>query len=159
MPHKERSSQDHDFAFTDTERLLYRVSAERFTQIFDHKYTTIHNFALDSNSYGEFLFVTVSYPSPEGQQVTTFYGLGLHENRDRWINDEWYWYEPINKPKHSPTRMDKSTANKLLEERKQIIENSAGEHIQSRHGEQFEILADLTDDDGAMAEMGDLFDL
>ena len=119
MPRKERSSQDHEFAFTDTERLFNRVSAKRFTQIFDHKHTTIHNITLDSNSYGEFLFVTLSYPSPEGQQVTTFYGLGLHEYRDRWVTDEWYWYEPINKPKHSSTRMDKSTANKLLEERKQ----------------------------------------
>ena len=23
----------------------------------------------------------------------TFYGLGFHEHRERWITDEWFWYQ------------------------------------------------------------------
>lgn len=39
--------------------------------------TTIHKVDVDSNNYGEFLFVTVSRPEEEGPQLLTFLDWGI----------------------------------------------------------------------------------
>jgi hypothetical protein len=49
--------------------------------------TTIHAAELSSNSYGEFLLVTVSRPGEEKPTYLTLYGLGYHEYRERWSTE------------------------------------------------------------------------
>jgi hypothetical protein len=80
------------------------VSDERFRTLLDDERTTIHQIDLSANNYGEFLFVTLSLPEqasqPVGQRasVVTFFGLGFHDYRERWIIAEWFWYEAFSRP-------------------------------------------------------------
>jgi hypothetical protein len=52
--------------------------------------------------------------------------------------------------------IDKKEAKKILRLRLESISHYASQHTQSRRSEVFDLLADLTDDDGALAEMEDL---
>ena len=81
------------FGFTERERLFDRVSHERLLHILDDEASTVHQVELSSNSYGEFLFITLSRPTEERRICVSFYGLGLHEYRERWLMDEWHWYQ------------------------------------------------------------------
>jgi hypothetical protein len=87
------------FEFTLEEQRYYRVSVERFLELVRDEQTSIHTIELAANDCGEFLFVTVSLPGeadkPLGERssIAIFYGLGFHEFRERWITQEWFWYE------------------------------------------------------------------
>ena len=76
------------FGFTEQERLAWRVDQDRFDEILNDEQTIIHKIQLSSNNYGEFLFVTTSRPSDQGRIAMTFFGLGYHEQRERWLTDE-----------------------------------------------------------------------
>jgi hypothetical protein len=74
------------FHLSEKERLFTRVSHERFMSYVADPRTSIHDAQLSTNNYGEFLFVTMSRPTEEEREQYTFFGLGYHEPRDRWIS-------------------------------------------------------------------------
>lgn len=152
-----RSNPDAAFGFTEREQLFDRVSHARFRGIFDDEATNVHRIELSHNSYGEFLFVTLSRPDEHTRHSVTFYGLGYHEYRERWIHQEWYWYQTH--PTMVSETIDKDEARKTLDNREQEIAIYTGEDKQSRRAQLYEMLADLTDEDGALTELEDLEDM
>jgi hypothetical protein len=162
---KERSQPEAAFGFTEREKLFYRVSEARFQALLEDERITIHRIELSANDYGEFLFVTVSLPAaanqPVGERksVVTMFGLGLHEFRERWITDEWFWYQAFSYPELLEQTVDKQDAQWLIEERREAIQPYVNSQQQSKRGKLFEMIADMTDDDGTIAEMEDFPDL
>lgn len=150
----ERPKPNEAFGFTEREILWDRISHSRFETILKDEQTSIHNVHLDRNNYGEFLFVTTSRPVGEGRSALTFFGLGFHEPRDRWMVDDWVWYETSVEGKNAT--LDKDEALSVIEERRAEVKQYAAGHDQSQRGRLFETIADMTDDDGALAEFEDL---
>ena len=144
------------FGFTEKESLFWRVSQNRFDEILNDKQTIIHSIDETSNSYGEFLFVTASRPGEQDRIFMTFFGLGYHEYRERWISDEWFWYQSSPTPQLLEKKIEKDEVNKKLSERQDFISPYLSQNTQSSRGHLFETLADMTDEDGAMAEMEEL---
>jgi hypothetical protein len=86
----------------------------------------------------------------------TLYGLGYHEQRERWITREWFWYQAEPYSDVLSMKISKEEAQELLKQRMEDIAPYVDLDTQSERGKLFEILADLTDEDGALAEMEDL---
>ncbi len=151
----EHRQPDDAYGFTEREKLFDRITDRRFQEILAQPQTTIHEISLSTNSYGEFLFVSTSRPLGQGRAAITFFGLGLHEQRDRWIVDEWFWYDSTVTPERLAQSVDYETAQDILRDRRHDVDISAAGHVQTRRGELFDTLADLTDDDGAIADFDD----
>ena len=147
------------YELTETERLYDRLSHSRFQAIIGDDRTVVHNIEESSNSYGEFLFVTVSRLAAQRRACMTFFGLGFHEFRERWLTDEWFWYQAHSYPSVIETSIPKEKALELVKERLESINSFAREQTQTGRGRLFEMLADLTDEDGAWAELQDMEDL
>ena len=144
------------FGLTEKEHLYWRVNQERFKNILDDGQTMIHKIMESNNNFGEFLFVTTSRPGDNGRIAMTFYGLGYHEYRERWLTDEWFWYQAEFQPEMLEKQINKTEAEKLIQQRRDQIAPEIPLHGQTDRGQFFEMLADLTDEDGALAEMEDL---
>lgn len=144
------------FGLTEQEALFWRVRQERFQEILEDEHTLIHNIRPDSNEYGEFLFVTTSRPGTQERIFITFYGLGYHNSRERWISEEWFWYNDSPLRDIQQNIIPKQHAKDILSQRVSEIELSLGLNTQTAFGALYEMLADLTDEDGAQAEMEDL---
>ena len=144
------------FGITEQECQDWRLSQARFEEILGDEKTAIHEIKLSSNEYGEFLFVTTSRPGDRARIGMTFYGLGYHEQRERWITDEWFWYQTELYPDRLKQNMGKDEAQELLKQRTEKIAPDIGKDAQTERGKRFEMLADLTDDDAALAELDDL---
>lgn len=158
---KERPEQQpqESFEFTEREKLFDRVSHERFKEIIGHEKTAIHEMSVSSNDYGEFLFVRTSRPKQAEREHITFWGAGYHEFRERWITNEWFWYKSYSNPKTGEKEINKEQAEAILSQRIEEISPYVNDTSQSRSGQLFETLADLTDDDAAQAELQDLGDI
>lgn len=154
MSNKEVPQPEQDFDFDERERLYYRVNHDRFRRIFEDEATTVHRVELSLNSYGEFLFITLGRGGEQTRKPVTFYGLGFHEYRERWIHQEWYWYQAH--PTAVMGVMDKDEARELLDQREQEVARYVGDEKQSRRAKLYEMLADLTDEDGAITDLEDL---
>jgi hypothetical protein len=118
--------------------------------------TLIHNAKDAVNNFGDFLFVTVSRPGDKERISMTFYGLGYHEYRERLIKDEWFWYTAALKPEELEQIIPKPEFADILQKRLENLPSAADIETQSQQGALFEMLADLTDEDGALAEMEDI---
>ena len=147
------------YGFTEKECLYWRVSHDRFTAILDDDQTMIHQIQESSNNYGDFLFVTTSRQGRSGRISMTFFGMGFHEFRERWFTNEWYWYQSNFQPNLLQERMSKEEAQELIQQRLEDIRPEITETNQSERGRLFEMLADLTDEDGAWTEMQDMGNL
>jgi len=152
-----RKSTEEEFGLTERERLRDCVSHARFMEILDEPRTKVHRVEESLNNYGEYLFVTVSRPGAEKRILMTFWGLGYHEYRERWIVDEWSWYQSLRELESESVLRE--TARELIEERRKALQAYGQENNQTRRGQVFEMLADLTDEDGAYTEMEDLGDM
>jgi hypothetical protein len=144
------------FGLTDKEALWWRVKDERLKEIILDNRTTIHRMSESSNNFGDFLFVTTSRNTRQERIGMTFFGMGYHEHRERWITTEWYWYQTTIHPHMVRERITKEEAEEVLKQRLESISPYLNEDTQTQRGKVFEILADLTDEDGALAEMEDL---
>jgi len=89
----------------------------------------------------------------------TFYGLGYHEYRERWFTNEWYWHQSNPLPSLVKYRIPKDEANEIIQQRVESITPYLEEGKQTRRGWLFEMLAEMTDEDGALADLQDLGDL
>jgi hypothetical protein len=151
-----RETTQVGFDFTESERLFDRVSDARFRALIEDERTTIHKVELSSNSYGEFLFVTASRPAGESRAVAVFWGYGLHDYRDRWLKDEWFWYEAPSYQEMMEQTLSREEAQERLEQRLEEITPYIGSQHQSERGRIFEMLADMTDEDGALADLEEM---
>lgn len=144
------------FGFTERERLFDKVGHARFLEFLDDPKTKVHRIEESTNSYGEYLFVTVSRPGTKKRILVTFYGLGYHEYREKWIAEDWYWYESVQSSLIAQPTIPRGEAKRLIEERYREVKAYAQKDTQTRQGQLFEMIADLTDEDGAWAEMQDM---
>lgn len=145
-----------EFGLTDQERLYDRVTHTRFMTFLDEPATTIHRLDESYNNYGEYLFVTLSRPGSGQRIYITFWGLGFHEYRERWITDEWFWYQATPRPEFEEHPLLPEQVKKQIEKRYTTIKGRADQATQTKRGQIFELLADLTDEDGAYTEIEDL---
>lgn len=143
------------FDFTEREKLYDKITHERFTAILAQSDVDIHEVQESTNSFGEYLFVTLSCRSEHPKKLYTFWGLGYHEYRERWVVDTWQWYESQRDKTNLP-KLNKLEALAQIKEREEFARSSATSDKQSPHGELYEALADLTDEDGALTELEDL---
>ncbi|HMN13661.1 MAG TPA: hypothetical protein PKD55_15195 [Bellilinea sp.] len=144
------------FGLSEREQLFDRVSHERFLQILSDPKTQVHALEESHNNYGEYLFVTLSRPGGKQRVFLTFYGLGFHEGRERWVYQEWYWYPSVRGAGVEHQRVPPNTARQQIDERHRECQESARQDVQTNRGRVFELLADLTDEDAATIEMEDL---
>lgn len=106
------------FQMTERELLYDRVSDARFIEILADESTHIHDIALSTNNYGEFMFIMLSRPRGEIRDSVTFFGLGYHEFRERWIVDEWQWYAGTARTKLLEQRIPLDEATAAIEARR-----------------------------------------
>lgn len=138
------------------EQLFARITTERLLEIIAHNDTTVHAIELASNSYGEFLFVTTSRFGSEGSIHITFWGAGYHEYRERWLTKEWFWHQTDDGSSKLASEMDREAARANIQERIAEVSQYSNDTRQSSRGKLFELLADLTDDDGAIVDVDEL---
>jgi hypothetical protein len=134
----------------------WRVSEEKLNEIIVDPETTINAIEISSNNYRDFLFLTASRGSVQKRTCMTFWGLGFHEYRDRWIHQEWFWHQT---PANMVDPMEILTKGEVLEQlqrRREEISQYFNDDEQSEIGKMFEELADMADDDAALTEMQDL---
>lgn len=148
-----------EFGFTEREQLFARISHRRLSEFLADPQTIVHQMQQSHNAFGEFVFLKVSRPGRAQRVWVTFWGLGYHEYRERWLADEWFYYHTNMLPGDDEQTLDKEAVEQLLEERRNMIEVAARQATQSARGRLFEMLADLTDDDGAYTDLQDLDDL
>jgi len=144
------------FGFTGKEQLYWRINQKRFEEILKDNQTIIHEITNSSNNYGEFTFVTTSRPEDRGRIAITFYGLGFHEYRERWITDEWYWYQATPNSEQLQKKIKNEEAEEMIKQHREEILIDVKLDTQSERGRLFEFIADLTDEDGALAEFEDI---
>ena len=138
--------QDKDL-LTTGEKLFSEVTHERFVQLLNRN--DCYNMNVSSNSYGEFMFVTIDIDN----DPITFYGLGYHEVRQRPVINEWFFYK-------SYMTFDKIVITSLALEqvmrRKKELEAQYEKFVQSEIGIFTEEIARLTDDDFALSSYDEL---
>ena len=156
-PERYRPKRPYEiFGITEEEVTRWRVPDERLKEILAIPDTTINTIQVSSNTYGEFLFLTASRGRGEKRVCMSFYGLGYHEYRERWISNEWFWRQTPTRfvPAHQPIAQEEALAQ--LSDRLDEISPYLTEDTQTETGRMFEALADITDDDAALSEMQDL---
>lgn len=148
---------NHDcFQLTEKEQLDDRISRARFMALVDDPNVDVNDIKVSTNAFGEFMFVTLSCRTIPASEPLTFYGLGYHEQRERWISGYWRWYESIYKAKELGN-IPKSEAKAQIQEREDFAHTSATTApVPSRRAQFYELMANLTDEDGALAELEDL---
>lgn len=156
MTSKEHPQPSDPFGFTEQEKLYDQISDTRFQAFIADDETTIHKVEIDANNYGEFAFVTLSREAGGQRSIVTMWGLGYHEYRERWIADHWRWYKGNQFPAILTQRMTLEEAQELLTERRREITPYVAQETQSNRARLYELLADLTDEDGAYTELEDL---
>ena len=144
------------FGLTEKEVLDWRISQDRFKDILSDKQSIIHKIESSSNNFGEFMFVTTSRPGEQGRIFITFYSLGYHKYRERWLTKEWFWYQTASNPDLQNQKVNLDEATKILNMRLEQIEPETLEDTQTARGYLFELLADLKDEDWALDKLQDL---
>ena len=83
----------------------------------------------------------------------SIYACANHKYRERWISDEWFWYQSNESAVDFSTPISGEEVIEQLEQR--LIEISPHLHkdTQTERGRKFEHFADLFDDDAALAGM------
>ena len=109
------------YGLTEKEALFWRVDKARVNEIINDDQTLIHEIKNSSNNYGEFLFVSTSRPGNRGRICMTFFGLGYHEYRERWVTNEWFWYQANAYPDLLRQKLEKDEAREILAERLEQI--------------------------------------
>jgi hypothetical protein len=155
---QERPQASDPFDFTEQERRNERINHKRFMALLTDEQTNVHHIDLSTNSFGEFLFVTMSRPVDQERNYHTFWGLGLHEPRERWLIDEWRFYETQQLLHTMPQKIAPEDATALVQERYAEISPYATPQVQSKRAQLYEMMADLSDEDGALTELEDLED-
>ncbi len=153
-PHAQRPYEV--LGLTETEQRSGLISDAKFQEIIKAQDVLIHEVKESFNHYGTFLFVTISRSGRNGRVFATFYGLGFHKNRERWIKDEWFWYQNIGNSDMQNTRITPDKFKKQLQEHKEKTEDMVKPDTQTQRGQLFELIANFSDDDAALAYMSEI---
>ncbi len=153
---KELPIPDQGFGFTEREQLFERITNERLLALIADERSVVHHLEVSTNNYGEFLFLTISRPVGEAREYRTFWGAGYHEQRERWLMDEWRWYTTEQFLHTLPQKITPEDTQALIQERLEEIAPYVAPPQQSRRAQLFELLADLTDEDGAYTDLEDM---
>lgn len=156
IPQPAQQNPKEVFGLTENEELFWRVSDERFQEIILDDQTIIHEAKSSTNNYGDFLFVTTSRLSGKDRVGITFYGLGYHDYRERLIKDEWFWYPNSISQENGKKLIQKPEFADILQKRFAQLFSEYKQPKKSNMGALFELLSDMTDDDGALAELEDM---
>jgi len=132
------------FGITEAEVARWRVTDERLKEILANPNTITHTIKLSTNTFGEFLSLTTSRGAGQQRVCMTFYGLGYHEYRERWISEEWFWYQSQESMIDIQTKLPGEEVSERLEQRLTDISANLGEETQTELGQMFEQFADLT---------------
>jgi hypothetical protein len=136
--------------------------------------TRVHVLKIDANDYGEWLFVTLSAVLPPAmydrtrrwrRRLWTFFGLGYHDARERWLFDSWMFYaadsavtsrmsSPSSRLRNGGIGISEVLAQ-IQDRRAECMAEAARADAPSGRARLYGVLADLTDDDGALAELAD----
>ncbi len=144
------------FGITEEEVSRWRVNNESLNEILSNNKTIVHTVKLSSNLYGEFLFLTCSRGTGAERACMTFYGLGYHKYRERWLSEEWFCYHIHPSLFAVHKTVSKEDTGEVLAQRLVDIQSHLVENTQTERGKQFGILANLTDDDVALSVLRDL---
>lgn len=157
QPRPTSPSLQETFGFIERELRDYQLSHSRLLSLIDDPRTTIHTLTIDYNNYGEWLFLTLSRPTGKERQLVTFYGLGFHEHRECWYTNQWFWYRANSFPETLRKTVSKVETRRQIEARLAEVSRYAQEAPEpSSHAALFALIADLTDEDGALAELDDM---
>jgi len=137
------------------EVLQNRVKHETFLKLLDSA-EFIYYFDEDRNLYGDFLFVGLALRYNERLIGVTFYGLGLHEMREEYITDYWFFYWSNDFELEKRVNMSKEEIKAIIEQKREEIKRLAKDHEQTEKGELFTAIAELTDEDGAYSLMQEM---
>lgn len=152
---KEKLPPQPCFSFTEREKLYDNVSHKRLLALMMQPDIDVHEVEPSSNSFGEYLFVTLSCRAEQPKKLWTFWGLGYHEYRERWITDSWQWFESYRQAGEMPI-IPKQEAYNQINERESFVRAQVNPAKPSRSAQMYELLAEFTDEDGALAELEDL---
>lgn len=159
-PRPTRSPFAEAFGLSEHEELFDRVSDVRFQALFDMPNVFVDTAHLDSNTYGEFLFITLRTEQQGKQFFITFYSLGLHESREQWLTTEWHFYFSDSRTPALSTPLLKNEVQALTQQRRADVALWAQtSSLPSKRALLFRLLADLTDEDGAYTELEDMGDM
>lgn len=151
----EAPNNQDDFQFTENEKLFELLSHRRFMLLVSKPDVIINSIHEDGNAFGEFLFVTLTRQSQAGSRPLAFYGLGYHEQRERWITEYWRWYESFLDTQGEV--VPKQEAMEQIKAREEWVRGmAASEPRPSRRAQLYDLLAEMTDEDGALSELEDL---
>ena len=81
----------------------------------------------------------------------TFYGYGYHQYRERWITEEWFWHQTPADMVSPADKLPFDEVQEILFEGLADISPHLNEDTKTELGQMFEALADMTDDDAALA--------
>ena len=150
-PHQRRPYEI--YGLTDEEASCLRVTDDRLKEILATPDTTPRTLKLSTNMFGEFLFLTTSRGVGPESVYMTFYGLGYHKYRERWISDEWFWYQSNESAVDFSTPISGEEVIDQLEQRLTEISPNLDKDTQTERGRKFEHFAELFDDDAALTAM------
>ena len=138
------------------DEVLYdRVKHETLMKLIDRA-EYIYYFNESSNDYGRFLFIGLALRYNNELIPITFYGLGYHELRDKYLVDEWFFYLSNYFMLERRVNMSKEEIKKIIEQKRKELKEIAKNHKPSKRGILFSEIADLTDEDGALSIFEDL---
>ena len=142
------------FEFTENEKLFEQIMHPRFMRLLSNPNVVINSIEESGNAFGEFLFVTLTQQNLQESKPLTFYGLGYHEQRERWITEYWRWFESYRDTKGKV--MSKKQALEQIKARQEWVSGlAASEPKPSRRAQLYELMAELTDEDGALTDLED----
>jgi len=128
------------------------VSHKEFMELLDKG--IVYEYKVSYNSYGEFMFVSIYFP--EIDKGIVFYGLGYHEYRDRYVLNKWeYHHDDFFELDRLISAPPKRLVKEAIEDRLAEISALAKQHKQSKSGKVYDMIAELMDDDAAIAFMED----
>jgi hypothetical protein len=153
------------FAFSEHELLNGQITHARFLRLLQEPSTQMLVLKESTNSYGEFLFVTVAgfvpriacaMPEQISRFTLTFWGLGFHDARECYLLDLWRWHEAQFVDADAPA-LNKAICRQQIDARqKQCQAEAATLPAPSSRAAAFAFFAELGDEDGALAELEDL---
>lgn len=131
--------------FTEKEKLWDRVSFKKLVELIRKKDIQVFEVAIDRNSWGKFLFITLA--DIHRSSKYTFYSLGYHEYREKYYTDEWHCYPQHRNGNEIP--LDKLKVVRVIRNRFEKIKKLVKEERRTSHGAMFDLIADNSDDDFA----------
>lgn len=157
-PMKAMGSLDKDsrigMLLTDKEHLWDKISYDRMKELLNDPKIVVLDYSIDYNSYGEFFFITLKHKDDD-EKYFTFFGLGLHEGRNRWMDEFTFYtmykndYTKYPMPSKAETMISLNDwEGEFKRQRKNYIERYG-----NKPNRLYEEIADMSDDDFAMSQL------